>query len=369
MQMTKKLSMALGGVAIAAGLAACGGGGGGGGTVNQVPVAASVQNQVVLAGSAFSSTIPAYTDGNGDALTYTATKGDGSALPTGLSFNAATRTFSGTSALDVSTPVTLKVTATDTSATSASATFTLSSVAPGVFKTANQAAGTLFYGVVFPVASGTAEVWTWEVDTTQDFTRLYSSQATYPASSFATAAAVRRVTSSAQQWTSQASKTATVARAEGGQTFTVDGVPYTGTLDTVGWSGTNAAINTNDWQGTWILKETVSNIQITHVWTIDANGNISGTKKNGVNTLCTTTGADTKVTLIDTPVSRLKVTYDCTASSGAPQVYQGISFNESKVDGVVTNKAMLMARTDGSPASSEFITKIFCRSNGTTCTP
>ncbi|NTV75870.1 MAG: hypothetical protein HGA66_16905, partial [Holophaga sp.] len=32
----------------------------------------------------------------GDTLTYTATQADGSALPTWLTFTAATRTFSGT---------------------------------------------------------------------------------------------------------------------------------------------------------------------------------------------------------------------------------------------------------------------------------
>ena len=38
-------------------------------------------------------------DADSDALTYTATKSDGSPLPTWLGFNASTRTFSGTPAV------------------------------------------------------------------------------------------------------------------------------------------------------------------------------------------------------------------------------------------------------------------------------
>ena len=46
----------------------------------------------------FSFTIPndSFTDIDGDVLTYTATLEDGSALPSWLSFDAATQTFSGT---------------------------------------------------------------------------------------------------------------------------------------------------------------------------------------------------------------------------------------------------------------------------------
>ncbi|MDE0470415.1 MAG: putative Ig domain-containing protein, partial [Ekhidna sp.] len=52
-------------------------------------------------------------DADGDALTYTAARGDGSALPTWLTFNATARTFSGTpQAADAGT-LTVKVTATD----------------------------------------------------------------------------------------------------------------------------------------------------------------------------------------------------------------------------------------------------------------
>ncbi|SVC76169.1 uncharacterized protein METZ01_LOCUS329023, partial [marine metagenome] len=49
--------------------------------------------------SALSFTIPADTFNDvdvGDSLTYTATLSDGSALPSWLSFNPSTQTFSGT---------------------------------------------------------------------------------------------------------------------------------------------------------------------------------------------------------------------------------------------------------------------------------
>jgi hypothetical protein len=42
----------------------------------------------------------AFSDADGDALTYSASLGDGSALPSWLTFNAATRTFSGTPPLN-----------------------------------------------------------------------------------------------------------------------------------------------------------------------------------------------------------------------------------------------------------------------------
>ena len=67
---------------------------------NDAPVlAAQTANQNATIGTAYSFVLPAntFTDvDSGDTLTYTATSADGSALPTWLSFNAATRTFSGT---------------------------------------------------------------------------------------------------------------------------------------------------------------------------------------------------------------------------------------------------------------------------------
>ena len=67
-----------------------------------------------------------FTDVDGDVLTYTATKPDGSALPTWITFNPATRTFSGTpaSASDISN-LAIKITATDPGSLNVSSTFTL----------------------------------------------------------------------------------------------------------------------------------------------------------------------------------------------------------------------------------------------------
>ena len=83
---------------------------------NAPTVATAIPDQAATAGTAFSYAFPANTFADtdaGDTLTYTATKSDDSALPSWLSFTAATRTFSGTPmAADVGT-VSVKVTASD----------------------------------------------------------------------------------------------------------------------------------------------------------------------------------------------------------------------------------------------------------------
>ena len=61
----------------------------------------------------------------GDSLTYTATAADGSALPAWLSFNAATRTFSGTPAAANVGTLGVKVSATDLGSLAASETFNI----------------------------------------------------------------------------------------------------------------------------------------------------------------------------------------------------------------------------------------------------
>jgi VCBS repeat-containing protein len=67
---------------------------------NDPPVlAAQTSDQSAAVGSAFSLILPAgtFTDvDNGDLLTYAATAINGSPLPAWLTFNASTRTFSGT---------------------------------------------------------------------------------------------------------------------------------------------------------------------------------------------------------------------------------------------------------------------------------
>jgi len=82
-----------------------------------------------------------FTDPQGSALTYTATQADGSALPSWLTFTAATKVFSGLAPLN-SDNVTVKVTATDLLGLSGSETFSLvTAAAPGpvlASRTANQ---------------------------------------------------------------------------------------------------------------------------------------------------------------------------------------------------------------------------------------
>ena len=81
-----------------------------------------IHDQTLNKGSAASFTIPAnlFVDTDaGDTLTFAATKADGSALPVWLSFDPATRTFSGTPANGDVGSFSLKVTATDQAGESA----------------------------------------------------------------------------------------------------------------------------------------------------------------------------------------------------------------------------------------------------------
>ena len=74
-----------------------------------------IPDQSATIGAEFSYTFPATTfgDADNDPLTYTATKDDGTPLPTWLSFDHGTRTFSGTPPVSVVIPLPLKVTASD----------------------------------------------------------------------------------------------------------------------------------------------------------------------------------------------------------------------------------------------------------------
>ena len=96
--------------------------------VNEAPVAPTVANQTATEDTAFSYTVPAFTDPEGGTITYTATLSDDRALPGWLSFNASTRELSGTP-LEADTPasLTIELSATDDGSPSASAqvTFTL----------------------------------------------------------------------------------------------------------------------------------------------------------------------------------------------------------------------------------------------------
>jgi hypothetical protein len=72
-------------------------------------------NQTGTEGQAFSYALPddAFIDLDGDVLNYTATLADGSTLPTWLSFDAATQTFSGTPSFDDAGTLSIKVMASD----------------------------------------------------------------------------------------------------------------------------------------------------------------------------------------------------------------------------------------------------------------
>ncbi|MCY4054779.1 MAG: fibronectin type III domain-containing protein [Cyanobacteria bacterium MAG CAR4_bin_6] len=84
-------------------------------SVNAAPtVEKTIPDQTATAGAAFSYTFPADTFKDTDStLTYKATKQNGTALPAWLSFNATTRTFSGTPGGNDVGSLTVKVTATD----------------------------------------------------------------------------------------------------------------------------------------------------------------------------------------------------------------------------------------------------------------
>ena len=92
---------------------------------NAPTVANQIPNQTATAGTAFSYTFPAntFSDADNDALTYTAAKSDDTALPTWLSFDAVTLTFSGTPQSGDTGTLSVKVTADDRNGGTASDTF------------------------------------------------------------------------------------------------------------------------------------------------------------------------------------------------------------------------------------------------------
>jgi len=97
--------------------------------VNNPPVVVNpIANQTTLEDSLFTFTVPGNVFADidvGDTMIYNATLSDGSDLPSWLTFNAATQTFSGTPANDNVGNLSLKVTATDTAGASASSSFDL----------------------------------------------------------------------------------------------------------------------------------------------------------------------------------------------------------------------------------------------------
>jgi len=101
---------------------------------NFVPyVKNGIPDQKAVKNSLFNLQIPdsTFIDDNGNnTLTYSATLNSGSPLPGWLSFEPATRTFSGTPLTTRAIPLSIKVTATDTAHASASCLFNLSILNP-----------------------------------------------------------------------------------------------------------------------------------------------------------------------------------------------------------------------------------------------
>ena len=96
--------------------------------VNDAPTLASaLPDRSATAGEEFSYQVPedAFSDVDDDTLSYAAAQDDDSALPAWLSFDATTRTFSGTAVAGDTGTVTVRVTASDGNDETASTTFAL----------------------------------------------------------------------------------------------------------------------------------------------------------------------------------------------------------------------------------------------------
>ncbi|MBP1805045.1 type I secretion C-terminal target domain-containing protein [Rubellimicrobium aerolatum] len=91
---------------------------------NHAPVAPILANQGVAEDTAWSFTVPAFSDIDGDALAYAASLSDGAALPAWMGFDAAARRFSGTPPANWTGAIDLRVVAFD-GALTAQATFRL----------------------------------------------------------------------------------------------------------------------------------------------------------------------------------------------------------------------------------------------------
>jgi hypothetical protein len=103
-------------------------------------ITSQTAKQSWLPGQKISLALPAntFTDPQGHALTYAAVQASGQALPSWLTFNASTRTFSGTVPAGMES-LSLKVTATDTAGLSASEIFGVT--VPGAPTVTSQTAG------------------------------------------------------------------------------------------------------------------------------------------------------------------------------------------------------------------------------------
>lgn len=309
-------------LALAAMLTACGGGGGGGSTRPSVDGALSAlpDAQSVLAGTGFTYTVTGSSD-----LTFSATLSNGAPLPAGLTFDPVTRTITGTSALDLSADLTIRVTASN-GVDSTSDTFTLAAVPQGVFRyrpDSTPGSTPLVYGVVFPKTNGVAEMWSWEY--LSSGVTLWSGDVSYPGNSFSGSSVQRTFTSGS--FAASDNIVVSAAKSGDGMRFTVNGNSYDAARLTDTWPAVSAVPAAySDWAGTWrATGEQVSgiNIAITHDWTVDAEGRITGQKLNGAEPACVVADGS-RIELTGTPVSRVHITYTCT--DGTSGDYSGISF-------------------------------------------
>ena len=113
--------------------------------VNDAPtVANEIADQAATVGTAFSFQFAenTFSDADGDMLTYTATKSDGTALPSWLTFTKGTRTFHGTPQSSNVGTVPVKVTASDDNGGSVSDTFDIE-VSAAVAPCAASSSGTI----------------------------------------------------------------------------------------------------------------------------------------------------------------------------------------------------------------------------------
>lgn len=115
---------------------------------NRPPIIANpIIDQTATDGKAFSYTIAsnAFSDPDGDTLAYSVTLEDGSAIPAWLSFNATTRTISGTSP-DNSSPLNIRMIARDTANQTVSDVFKITFVVQNLTVNGTTAADTLSGG-------------------------------------------------------------------------------------------------------------------------------------------------------------------------------------------------------------------------------
>ena len=144
--------------------------------VNDPPtVANTIPDQSATVGTAFSYVFPAntFSDADSDTLSYAATKADGMALPTWLSFADGTRTFSGTPQAADTATVSVKVAASDGKGGSDSDEFdiTVAATAPGAPTSLTAAASgttTINLSWTAPASTGGSAITGYKIEVSSD---------------------------------------------------------------------------------------------------------------------------------------------------------------------------------------------------------